>query len=576
MPIDSISFAFKGTAPSLTVKGTKVNLATSTDTLKLPNGKTITGFKADDGTFFQLKKKDSGGSEIVIHGEKANLKNWNFKVKGGALSKMSLADGSRYKADNLDFAKKEKSYIFDSTFKQVDHGLSKRPPSTGGLVGEMDQEIPSTPLTAKRRKLAENVDGAKLDALLHEDETGIRKDDFKAIAHLLTEPEIDILNAFAADSTNLTKAEAAKKLIDNVAIGTRLLGSAALQAVMASVRKPSDPTLRTKALGELNRARQEGQLAKLINPPLDLRTLLDQRKTQRDVCKQIGQNKFAAFIPRVRLQQVQLLLEPAELKTLAQYVENPSGDVNAERARDLLESLNGAFDQLLGAGLEALDDHLSETGNSEKEQTAKSFLDSARQSHAIEYRSERALQENNRTLEQQGLKRVKVTGDGNCFFHACSRNISSRESDESVMLYREDLVKFVKREGAVKLAEQMENFDNWEDEPQLPETMVPMDESFLRNLGTNAKEVRNESNRAAWGNLQHARLLAASTGKPVVIIAPQEAGGSWVLNPDFSFSPLKSDGKDPVFATGTSALTRPIVLVFDGVNHWDAGVPKTD
>ena len=576
MPIDSISFAFKGTAPSLTVKGTKVNLATSTDTLKLPNGKTISGFKADDGTFFQLKKKQSGGSEIVIHGEKANLKNWNFKVKGGALSKMSLADGSRYKADNLVFAKKEKSYIFDSTFKQVDHGLSKRPPSTGGLVGEMDQEIPSTPLTAKRRKLAENVDAQKLDALLRRGDEPLTPGQFKRVAHLLTDREIDTLNDFAATATDPTKRKAAENLIDSFNTGLRLLDSEGVDKVRASMNAPANSGLRTAALEVLNQARTEGDRARAFQNPLD-RTVLPSLplsdKQESALTKGINEGKFDRLIPPALLKAALPFLSPAELSTLSQYLENPSGSDEKERVTGLLNSLKGGFEHLSEKGGKAFDAYAS-APTSENKQSAKIFFDSARKAGALERRHETSTKSNNAVLERQGLKRVKVTGDGNCFFHAAKRNISKLpDSSEGAMSYREGLAKTVERGGGEVLLRQMNEKDP---NKTFTAEMAPMDASFLSNLRTDASGVRDGSSSAAWGNIQHARLLAASEGKPVVIIAPDDQGGSHVLMPDFSHRPLKADGKDDVFTGSTNPLTRPIVLVFDGVNHWDAGVPKTD
>ena len=141
------------------------------------------------------------------------------------------------------------------------------------------------------------------------------------------------------------------------------------------------------------------------------------------------------------------------------------------------------------------------------------------------------------------------------------------------MSYREGLAKTVERGGGEVLLRQMNEKDP---NKTFTAEMAPMDASFLSNLRTDASGVRDGSSSAAWGNIQHARLLAASEGKPVVIIAPDDQGGSHVLMPDFSHRPLKANGKDDVFTGSTNPLTRPIVLVFDGVNHWDAGVPKTD
>lgn len=575
MGMDRIAFSFKNT-PNLTIKGKKIDLARASDTMKLPNGKTIKGFRADDGTFFQLKKKGTGENattQVIVRGEAAKLRNWNFKVRNGALSKMSLANGKRYGTDSPVYSSKTQTFIFDSTTSwRNNYGLKKLAPKTTELSVDTVTDSERPPVDPKRRKLIENAGAGKLDALSSDT---FKAADLKFITHLLSDREVDVLNAYAEDSGDTGKKNAAKKLFESLDTAFQMLNRRGWDAVNASCENPANPELRDKALLVLNKAREEGDRARTprSDPRRDLPVLPLGTVDQRRLLSAIGEGKFDDFIDKDRLKLVFPLLDPAEQQTLLQYLDNPSKKPEQDRARDLLRGVNGAFLHLSEDGVDALVDLGSPDRDPAhrrgKEGLAKLFLNSARQAFAHDERMERALFENENVLEKQGLRRVEVSSDGNCFFHACARNIASRESDENVMDYRNGIANFVRSEGPEELLRQMAEKDR--DNP-FPEPMVTMDATFLRNLGANAKGVRSESNRPMWGNLQHARLLAAMTGKPVVVIAPKEAGGPIVLNPDFSHRPLQGT-KDPVLSE-TNRLARPIVLVFDGLNHWDAAVPK--
>jgi len=247
--MDRVSFSFKG-IPTLTVKGQKVDLSKSQDTLKLPNGKTIKGFRADDGTFFQLKKKGSGDSatnQIIVHGEKANLAKWNFKVRGGALTKFRFADGQRFRAGQQNF-QKEKTFTFDRTFKPADHGLGAYHSKKTGLDVDNfsgDFEMREISLEASRKnKRALVLEGLRDGDFDH---LGIKGDHIEKLASFLDPDEMLPLYEHLRDSGDPETREPAKEILKALDQAWQKMDTEGRKAIESSLASPTDTGKRQAA-----------------------------------------------------------------------------------------------------------------------------------------------------------------------------------------------------------------------------------------------------------------------------------------------------------------------------------------
>jgi ubiquitin C-terminal hydrolase len=91
-----IGFHFESANASLKIDGQKVNLDGDKDfmvvTGKDGNLKTIEGFLAKNGTFFQVKKGQQGGVDIIVRGSPEQLTSYNFRVKNGSVTKAKYGE----------------------------------------------------------------------------------------------------------------------------------------------------------------------------------------------------------------------------------------------------------------------------------------------------------------------------------------------------------------------------------------------------------------------------------------------------------------------------------------------------
>jgi len=249
------------------------------------------------------------------------------------------------------------------------------------------------------------------------------------------------------------------------------------------------------------------------------------------------------------------VLEEAELTTLNQYAADPNGLERGARAKTVLSDLKSAVEALDTHGKEALAAFQKDVFDPDLKSTAQFFLKSAAQGVQAAERLERARTETNAVLNTAGLTRIPVAGDGNCFFHAVYRNLAQSDHDAGTAGFvRGELAKYAQKErGKIESGFLRYPLD-------LSEATQKIDQAFLKRLSGDGKTPES------WGELAHARILAAEEDTPVVIIAPAEQGGSKVLLPDLSWRALKTDSKDEVFGQSK----KPIVLVFNGLNHWEA------
>ncbi len=112
--MEKLTFSYQR-APTFIHHEKKVDLASASDTINIQGKdgktKTITGFQADNGSFFRLKQRAEGGFNVIAYGTEKSLASYNFAVKNGDLTKARF-DGERFK--KADFAPRELSVKGDS------------------------------------------------------------------------------------------------------------------------------------------------------------------------------------------------------------------------------------------------------------------------------------------------------------------------------------------------------------------------------------------------------------------------------------------------------------------------------
>lgn len=93
-----IGFHFNNANASLKIDGHQVDLAGPKDTKEVigKDGrlKTIEGFVAQDGTFFQVKEGKTGGIDIIVRGTPEQLASYDFGVKNGSVSSARYGENS--------------------------------------------------------------------------------------------------------------------------------------------------------------------------------------------------------------------------------------------------------------------------------------------------------------------------------------------------------------------------------------------------------------------------------------------------------------------------------------------------
>lgn len=92
---NKLTFSF-AEAATFRHDGKKIDLAKAADTLvvkdKDGNDKTITGFKAENGTFFHLKKGADGKQKIQVYGTPEQLAASNLQVRNGDITRARFGD----------------------------------------------------------------------------------------------------------------------------------------------------------------------------------------------------------------------------------------------------------------------------------------------------------------------------------------------------------------------------------------------------------------------------------------------------------------------------------------------------
>ena len=147
-------------------------------------------------------------------------------------------------------------------------------------------------------------------------------------------------------------------------------------------------------------------------------------------------------------------------------------------------------------------------------------------------------------IKNLNVRRIQSSVDGNCFFDSIAKQVGGGQQA-------------VRKRIAKKMSELSRLPEGRRGSPFLDASMLNQDAIYRTE--TNAAGKINQ--RVFWGENYHAIIAAMDYNRPVVVISPLQVQ---VLNPDGSVQNLEADSLQAF------KNQNPIVLLYNGTNHWDA------
>lgn len=160
-------------------------------------------------------------------------------------------------------------------------------------------------------------------------------------------------------------------------------------------------------------------------------------------------------------------------------------------------------------------------------------------------KSSKSLKSLNQLVTDLGLTRKNSNGDGNCFFHSVAMQVGGGQQGvrNGIAQKMEDLVKLPSgQRGSEALTNEI------------------LSQVAIDRTKTNAVGKPNQQD--FWGENYHAIIASKVYNRPVVVVSPLEL---IVIKPDGSAQETNAQLLQQLKSE------RPIVLLYNGSNHWDAG-----
>jgi hypothetical protein len=160
-------------------------------------------------------------------------------------------------------------------------------------------------------------------------------------------------------------------------------------------------------------------------------------------------------------------------------------------------------------------------------------------------KSSKSLKSLNQLVTDLGLTRKNSNGDGNCFFHSVAMQVGGGQQGvrNGIAQKMEDLVKLPSgQRGSEALTNEI------------------LSQVAIDRTKTNAVGKPNQQD--FWGENYHAIIASKVYNRPVVVVSPLEL---IVIKPDGSAQETNAQLLQQL------KPEKPIVLLYNGSNHWDAG-----
>ena len=147
-------------------------------------------------------------------------------------------------------------------------------------------------------------------------------------------------------------------------------------------------------------------------------------------------------------------------------------------------------------------------------------------------------------IKNLNVRRIQSSVDGNCFFDSIAKQVGGGQQA-------------VRKRIAKKMSELSKLPEGQRGSSFLDASML--NQNAIHRTETNAAGKKNQQD--FWGENYHAIIAAMDYNRPVVVVSPLQVQ---VLNPDGSVQNLEADSLQ------TLKNQNPIVLLYNGTNHWDA------
>jgi len=160
-------------------------------------------------------------------------------------------------------------------------------------------------------------------------------------------------------------------------------------------------------------------------------------------------------------------------------------------------------------------------------------------------KSSKSLKSLDQLVKELRLTRKNSNGDGNCFFHSVAMQVGSGQQQVRIGL-------------ANKMTELAKLPSDKRGSAFLDDSTLS--QSSIDRTRTNAAGKKNQQH--FWGENYHAIIASQVYNRPVVVVSPLQVQ---IIRPDGSVQEGDAQSLQQL------KKERPIVLLYNGSNHWDAG-----